>query len=257
MIFETHAHYDDEAFTADREELLLSLPQSGVGRIVNIGSSLLSCRNTLALMDRFPHVYCALGVHPSEVEELTDESFVWLERALQHPKCVAVGEIGLDYHYPDPTHDVQKKWFIRQMELAKSAKLPMVVHSREAAKDTMDLLKEYKASEIGGVVHCFSYSTEIAREVLQLGLLIGIGGILTFSNAKKLKEVVQYIPLDSIVVETDCPYLAPSPNRGQRNDSRNLTYVVRALAQIKGMNEQEVEKITWANACRLYRMQES
>jgi TatD DNase family protein len=163
--------------------------------------------------------------------------------------------MGLDYHYPDPKPDLQKKWFCRQLDLARQSGLPAVIHSREAAQDTLDILRAERAGEIGGVMHCFSYGKEIAKIVLDMGFYIGIGGVLTFTNGRKLKEAAEYIPIESIVLETDCPYLAPVPNRGKRNSSLNLSYVAEALAQIKHMTTDQVEEITWHNACRLYRQQ--
>jgi TatD DNase family protein len=253
MIYDTHAHYDDEAFKDDRDTLLKSLPQNGIGRVVNIGASLDSCAATLELAAQYPFIYTALGIHPSECEELTEDSIEWLRKQLNFEKCLAVGEMGLDYHYPDPAPVLQKKWFVRQLDLARQCSLPAVIHSREAAKDTIDILREERAGDIGGVMHCFSYGKEIAKIVLDMGFYIGIGGVLTFTNGKKLKEVAEYIPIESIVLETDCPYLAPVPNRGKRNSSLNLPYVVEALAQIKHITPDQVEEITWRNACRLYR----
>ncbi len=254
MIFETHAHYDDKAFEADREELLAALPQKGIGRVVNVGSSLDACRRTIALMERYPYLYGALGVHPSDSGELDEDSFAWLKEQCRLPKCVAVGEIGLDYYWDEPDRQTQKKWFVRQLRLAREVGLPVVIHSRDAAKDTIDILSEEKAEEVGGVIHCFSYTRESARIFLDMGFYLGIGGVLTFQNAKKLKEAVEVVPLDRIVLETDSPYLAPVPNRGKRNSSLNLPYVAEALAAIKGVSTEEVERVTWENACRLYRM---
>ncbi len=255
MIFETHAHYDDEAFNEDRARLVQELPAKGIGRVVNIGASLASCKKTLELMEAYPFIYGALGVHPSETAELTEDSFLWLKRRCAHPKCVAVGEIGLDYYWPEPDRDTQKKWFVRQLQLAKELKLPMVIHSRDAAMDTMEIMKEQHAEEIGGVVHCFSYTKETAAVFLEMGFYIGIGGVLTFKNAKKLKEAVEYIPIDRIVVETDSPYLAPEPNRGKRNSSLNIPYIIEEIARIKQMPSDKVEKITWENGNRLYRLE--
>ena len=185
MIFETHAHYDDEAFDPDRESLLEELQKGGIGRVVNIGASLKSCRSTLALMEKYPFVYGALGVHPSETAELSEEGILWLKEHCAHKKCVAVGEIGLDYHWPEPEKEVQKKWFIRQLELAKELNLPVVIHSREAAKDTVDIMKELNAGETGGIIHCFSYTKETAEIFLDMGFYFGIGGVVTFKNAKQ------------------------------------------------------------------------
>ena len=248
MIFETHAHYDDEAFSQDRDFLLNSMPEKGIGRIVNVGASIASCKTTIELMDKYPYIYGALGVHPSETAELTEENFLWLREQCNHKKCVAVGEIGLDYYWPEPDRETQKKWFIRQLNLAKEMQLPVVIHSRDAAQDTMEIMKKQHAEEIGGVIHCFSYTKETAAVFLDMGFYIGIGGVITFKNAKKLKEAVEFIPMDRIVVETDSPYLTPVPDRGKRNDSLHLPYIIEEIAKIKGLTPGQVEEITWQNA---------
>lgn len=253
-IFDTHAHYDDEAFDGDREELLKSLPRNGIAGVVNVGASLASCRRTIELTEKYDFIYGAIGVHPSETEELTEESFDWLREQCRLEKCVAVGETGLDYHWDEPEREIQKKWFARQLALAKELKLPVIVHSRDAARDTVDLMRAERAEEIGGVIHCYSYTKETARDFLEMGFYFGIGGVLTFKNARKLKEAVEYIPLDRIVLETDCPYLAPVPDRGGRNSSLNLPYVVTAMAQIKGISEEEIRAAAWENAHKLYRI---
>ena len=253
-IFDTHAHYDDEAFDPDRDELLRGLPENGIEKVVNVGASLASCRRTLELMNRYEHVYGALGVHPSETAELDEEALAWLRQQCQVEKCVAVGEIGLDYYWDEPDREVQKKWFVRQLGLARELKKPVIIHSRDAAKDTVDLMKAERASEIGGVVHGYSYTTETAKQFLDMGFYFGIGGVLTFQNARKLKEAAAYLPLDHIVLETDCPYLAPVPNRGKRNSSLYIPYVVTALAKLKGVEEDTVRQAAWENAHRLYRL---
>ncbi len=253
-IFDTHAHYDDEAFDEDREELLSQLPRQGIGRVVNVGASLASCKKCLALSETYGYIYAAIGVHPSETAELNEENFAELQKMCLHPRCVAVGEIGLDYHWPEPEAGIQKEWFVRQLALAREIEKPVVIHSREACQDTLDVMKAENCGEIGGVIHCYAYSKETAREYLDMGFFFGIGGVLTFKNARKLREAVEYLPLDSLVIETDCPYLAPEPNRGKRNSSLNLPYVVEKLSEIKGLPEEEIRRITWENACRLYRM---
>lgn len=253
-IFDTHAHYDDEAFDEDREELLSGLPTEGIGRVVNVGASLASCKKCVELSEKYDYIYTAIGVHPSETAELNEENFAWLKEQCRHPKCVAVGEIGLDYYWPEPDAKIQKEWFVRQLSLAKELKKPVVIHSRDACQDTLEIMKEQKCEEIGGVIHCYSYTKETAREYLERGFYFGIGGVLTFKNSKKLREAVEYLPLENIVIETDCPYLAPVPNRGKRNSSLNLPYVMEELAAIKGVTAQEIRQITWENACRLYRM---
>lgn len=252
MIFETHAHYDDEAFAEDREALLAELPGKGIGRVVNIGASLASCETTIKLMEKYPFIYGALGIHPSETAELNEENFAGLKAWCMHEKCVAVGEIGLDYHWPEPEREIQKKWFVRQLNLARELKLPVVIHSRDAAKDTVDIMKEQHAEELGGIIHCFAYTKETAEIFLDMGFYFGIGGVVTFKNAKKLKEAVEFIPLDRIVVETDSPYLAPEPNRGKRNNSLNLPYIIEEIAALKQVTREEVEQITWQNAVKIY-----
>lgn len=254
MIFDTHAHYDDEAFDADREAVLGSLKEAGIGAVVNVGASLESTKRTLALTEQYPFVYGAVGVHPSDSGELTEEDIRWLEGLTGREKVVAVGEIGLDYYWEEPEHEIQKKWFVRQLDLARKVKLPVIIHSRDAAKDTLDIMKAERGGEIGGVIHCFSYGKEIAREYLEMGFFLGIGGVVTFNNGKKLKEVVEYAPLEQLVLETDCPYLAPVPKRGKRNSSLNLPFVVEEIAALKGIAPEQVAEVTWENARRLYRL---
>lgn len=254
MIFESHAHYDDEEFDADREELLASLAAHGIGSVVNIGASLAGSEATVKLSEKYPFIYGAVGVHPSEVEELTEEGIARLRSLCGHEKVVAVGEMGLDYHYPEPDISLQKKWFERQLELAREVKLPVIIHSREAAKDTLDIMRALHAEEMGGVVHCFSYTRETAREYLNMDYYFGIGGVITFKNAKKLKEAVQYIPMDRILLETDSPYLAPEPHRGERNSSLNLPYVASAISELKGISYEEVVECTEENAKRLFNL---
>lgn len=252
MIIDTHVHYDDKAYTKDRDELLGSLNEHGIEAVVNISASIRTTKHTLALMERYPFVYGAVGVHPSDTSELNEEQMEWLKEVSSVPKVVAIGEIGLDYYWDEPDREVQKRWFIRQLDLARQSKLPVVIHSRDAAKDTLDIMKEQKAEEIGGVIHCFSYGVEIAAAYMDMGFYLGIGGVLTFNNARKLKEVVAYMPIERIVLETDCPYLAPAPNRGKRNSSLNLPYVVEAVSAIKGVPEAEVIRITNQNAKKMY-----
>lgn len=252
MIFDTHAHYDDKDFDQDRDELLSGLKAHGIEKVVNISANIQGVKDTLELLRQYPFIYGALGVHPSETEELNEEVMTWLEEMAGRPKVVAVGEIGLDYHWEEPGKEIQKHWFVRQLHLARKVHLPVVIHSRDAAKDTLDIMKEEKAEEIGGVIHCFSYGTEMAREYLSMGFYLGIGGVVTFTNAKKLKEVVNMAPMDRIVLETDCPYLAPVPNRGKRNSSLNLPYVIDAISQLKGISPEEVIAVTEENAKKLY-----
>ena len=254
MIFDTHAHYDDEAFDGDREELLSGLAAGGIGTVVNVGADMESTKTTIELTKRYPFIYGAAGVHPSSTAELDEEKFAELRVLAQSDKIVAIGEIGLDYYWEEPDKEIQKKWFVAQLDLARRLKLPVIIHSRDAAKDTLDIMKAEHGSDIGGVIHCFSYTKEMAREYLDMGFFLGIGGVLTFKNARKLVETVEYAPLDRLVLETDCPYLSPVPNRGKRNSSLNLTYVADQLAALKGVDRETVEKMTWDNARKLYRL---
>ena len=252
MIFDTHAHYDDDAFDEDRDELLSGMAAKNVEYIVNVGASMASSERSVKLAEKYPFVYAAVGVHPDEVGELDEEKFAKLREWTKHEKVKAVGEIGLDYYWDKEKHDLQKHWFMRQMELASEVKLPMIVHSREAAKDTLDMVIAAKPLNLSGIIHCYSYSVEQAREYLNMGYYIGIGGVVTFKNAKKLKEVAEYTPLSQIVLETDCPYLAPTPFRGKRNDSSKIAYVAEELAAIKQVPVEEVIRITNENGRRLY-----
>lgn len=253
MIIDTHAHYDDKQFDADREQLLKNLFASGIERIVNVGASIETSKTTIALANQYEQIYAAIGVHPNEVEELNESEMAWLKDSCSLEKVVAVGEIGLDYYYKEPERHIQKEWFDRQLSLAKEVNLPVIIHSRDAAADTLDIMKAANARDIGGVIHCFSYAKEMAREYLNMGFFLGIGGVVTFKNGKTLKEVVEYAPIDQIVLETDCPYLAPEPNRGTRNDSSNLKYVINQIADLKKLTYEEVVMRTNENARRLYR----
>ncbi|WMJ85335.1 TatD family hydrolase [Anaerocolumna sp. MB42-C2] len=252
MIFETHAHYDDEAFDDDRDSLLKSLYSEGIEYVVNVGASITTTVKTLELMKQYPFVYGAVGVHPSETAELNEENFKWLSESALLPKVVAIGEIGLDYYWDTPERTIQKEWFYRQMELAKELKLPAIIHSRDAAADTLTMIQSTDLKQTGGVIHCFSYGKEMAKSYLDMGFYLGIGGVVTFKNAKKLKEVVEYAPMEQLVLETDCPYLAPEPNRGKRNSSLNLIYVAKEIAKLKGISHEEVIAITEMNAKKMY-----
>jgi len=252
MIFESHAHYDDKAFNEDREELLNKIHGEGIETVINVSSDLGSVERTWELSKQYDYIYGAIGIHPSDVAELTEEKFLWLKEMAQKEKMVAVGEIGLDYYWPEPDHEVQKKWFVRQIELAKELNKPVIIHSRDAAADTLSILESQEAAGLQGVIHCYSYSKEMAKSFLKLGYYFGIGGVVTFSNAKKLVETVDFLPLDKILLETDCPYLAPVPNRGKRNSSLNLPYVATEIARIKGVSYETVVETTRKNARNLF-----
>jgi TatD DNase family protein len=252
MIFETHAHYEDEAFDIDREELLDRLPKQGIEYVVDVSSGLQTVDKVLALAEKNPYIYAAVGIHPSDTMELNEERFLWLKEKAKHPKSVAIGEIGLDYYWDTPDREIQKVWFERQMELAREVKRPLIIHSRDAANDTFGMMKEAKADSIGAIIHCFGYGVEQAKLYLNMGFYLGIGGVITFTNGKKLKEVVEYAPLEQLVLETDCPYLAPVPNRGKRNSSLYLPYIAQEIARIKQMDYDTVLKVTKENAKRFY-----
>ncbi|MBQ7428730.1 MAG: TatD family hydrolase [Butyrivibrio sp.] len=254
MIFDTHAHYDDEKFDEDRDELLKSLADAGVGTVVDAASTIDSCHQIIELIDKYPFLYGTLGIHPSECKDMTEDDLDWIRQQLKNPKIVAIGEIGLDYYWPEPDHDIQKKWFEKQLELAKETDMPVVIHSRDAAEDTLNMIKMAQLPPKTVDIHCFSYSKEIAREYLNMGYYLGVGGVVTFKNAKKLKEVVEYAPIENILLETDCPYLAPEPNRGKRNSSLNLEYIVDKIAELKNMDREDVISITEKNAQDFYRI---
>ncbi|MCI8508756.1 MAG: TatD family hydrolase [Lachnospiraceae bacterium] len=251
-IFDTHAHYDDRAFLGEQEFLLRQMHREGIEYIVNIGCSMESSRVITELVKQYDFLYGTAGVHPEDAGTMTEEDLAELEELCKADKILAIGEIGLDYHYDEPPKEIQKKWFVCQLDLAKRVKLPVVIHSRDAAKDTLDIMKAEHAGQTNGVIHCFSYGVELAREYLDMGYYIGIGGVVTFKNGRKLKEVAEYTPLDRIVLETDAPYLAPVPFRGKRNCSLYLRYVAEEIAGIKGISTEEVCEATFENAKRLY-----
>lgn len=251
MIFDSHAHYDAGKFDEDREELLASMQENGIGTIVNCGASLKSVTAVVELAERYPFMYAAVGLHPDEVGDLNEERFSFLREQCQKEKVVAVGEIGLDYYWDHEAHEIQKKWFIRQLNLARELDLPVIIHSRDAAEDTLKIMKEHGRG-LRGVIHCFSYSKELAEEYVKIGFYIGIGGVVTFKNGKKLKEVAAEIPLDRILLETDCPYLAPEPYRGKRNSSLYIPYIAEEIANLKGITYEEVVKQTEENGMRLF-----
>lgn len=260
MIIDTHVHYDDEAFDGDREELLASLRANGISCVLDIGSSAESLPKVRALAQKYDFIYGAVGLHPDEVGDLTEEVLASLRADMKNPKILAVGEIGLDYYWNKEAREIQKEAFRKQIRLAQEFVKPIIVHSREAAADTLEIVQEmYGPGTAGGnmerkgVMHCYSYAVEQARTYTRkLGFYLGIGGVVTFKNAKKLKEVVADTPIEYLVLETDCPYLAPVPFRGKRNSSLYLPYVVHEIAEIKGITENEVIKATEENARRLF-----
>lgn len=252
MIFDSHAHYDDEQFEEDRDELLLGMREAGIGGIINVGASLDGVKASQMLAEQYEDVYAAVGIHPDHVGALNEETLAWMESLCRKPKTVAVGEIGLDYYWDKEPHEVQKKWFLEQLELAKRTGLPVNIHSRDAAQETFEIMKSAHAGTTGGVIHCFSSSAQMALAYVKLGYYIGIGGVVTFKNARVMKEVAAAVPLDHIVIETDCPYLAPTPYRGKRNSSRYLPLVIAEIARIKEVVPEEVEQATYENVLRLF-----
>ena len=250
-IFDSHAHYDSHQFDEDREELMQIMEEQNIGTIVNSAADWESLTEVVELAEKYPFVYAAVGLHPDEVKVLDEEKFSFLKEQCQKDKVVAIGEIGLDYYWDNTPRDIQEKWFIRQLELARELDLPVIIHSRDAAEDTLRIMKQYGAG-LRGVIHCFSYSKELANEYVKMGFYIGIGGVVTFKNGKKLKEIVKEIPLERILLETDCPYLAPVPYRGKRNSSLYLPYVVQEIAELRGITGEEVVEQTEKNGKTLF-----
>ena len=263
-IFETHAHYDDEWYDEDRKELLSRLLDTEISFITNIGADIETSKNSVKLADEFERVLAVVGVHPDNIdcmEALPEKEGIEILRNLaKHPKVVAIGEIGLDYFEREPeeknkaVRDGQKYWFLEQLKLAKELNKPVVIHSRDAAEDTYNELKDFGYNK--GVIHCYSYSPEMAERFVKLGFYIGIGGVVTFKNAKKTKETVRRIGLEHIVLETDSPYLAPVPFRGKRNDSGNIKYIVEEIAGLLGISKEKVIETTFNNAVKLYELED-
>ena len=254
MIFESHTHLDDRAFDEDREEIIAKLKESEVKYIMNISAGLSSAKTSMELARKYDFIYTSIGVHPCETEELNEDNFLEIISYLKEDKVKAIGEIGLDYYWNEPKREIQQYWFRRQLKLAHEYDYPVIIHSRDAAFDTYQIMKEEKAEDLKGVIHCYSYTKETARNFLNWNYYFGIGGVITFQNAKKLKEAVEYIPLENIVLETDSPYLSPVPYRGKRNSPLNLPLIADTIAEIKKVTSDEVKRITTENAKRLYRL---
>lgn len=248
-IFDSHAHYDDHRFDGDRDALLNSLKAKGVGTVLNCGADLEGCRASIALAQQYDFIYAAVGIHPSDADTCDAAAVDALREMTGHAKVVAIGEIGLDYHYLDCDKAQQRLAFLEQMKLAEELGLPIIVHTRDAIADTIACMKDYCGT---GVFHCFSETAEVARQLLKKDFYFGFGGVLTFRNARKAVESVQLIPLERLLIETDCPYMAPEPYRGQRNDSSLLTWVVQRMAAIKEVSPEEVIRVTRCNAERLF-----
>ncbi len=249
-IFDSHAHYDDEAFDADRDDLLAALPTRGVGAVINAATDPVSAHRCLRMAAKYPYMYAAVGIHPEAVGRATDDWLTSLAYLAREPKAVAIGEIGLDYHYDDAVpREEQRAWFRRQLALAGEMNLPVIVHDRDAHEDTLALLREYRPR---GVVHCFSGSVEMMREVVDLGMYIGLGGATTFKNAKRPAAVAAAVPADRLLLETDAPYMAPEPCRGRRCDSSLIVHTAARIAEIRGTDTDKLLEITYANAARLF-----
>ncbi len=251
MIFDSHAHYDDGRFDSDRDTLLRSMLGNTVCGIVQCATDPDSVQRAVELAQTYDGIYAAVGFHPENLEGLQNADLETCRTLLSHPKVVAVGEIGLDYYWDSSPRPVQQEWFMRQMTMANEAHMPVIVHDRDAHEDTLQLLKEAKPQ---GVLHAFSGSVEMAKEVLKLGMYIGLGGVVTFKNARKTVEVAEMIPLDRLLLETDAPYMSPEPMRGRRNDSTHIRFVAEKIAQIRGMDTDELLRITAENAKRLFRI---
>lgn len=252
MLFDSHAHYDDEKYTKDRYEVIGRAHEQGVSYILNASSDIASSVESISLSQELDYVYAAVGVHPHNVGEINDNTITTLADFAENKKVVAIGEIGLDYYYDNYPREAQKYWFARQINLAKNVKLPIIVHSRDAHEEVLNIIKNERASEVGGVFHCFAGSVEMAKILLNHNFYISIGGVVTFKNAKTILDVAAYVPNDRLLIETDCPYLTPEPHRGKRNDSGYLYLVAEKIAEIKGLSFQEVAQMTTENGKRLF-----
>lgn len=254
MLFDTHAHYDDDKFETDRNYTIEKAYESGVSYIINAATDISSTIESISLAQEYEYVYAAVGTHPHHVEEMNEKSLELFADFASDPKVVAIGEIGLDYYYDNSPRELQRYWFAQQIKLALKLGLPIVIHDRDAHEDTMKIVKEERAWEAGGVFHCFSGSLETARELFKMGFYISLGGAVTFKNARRAVEVVESMPLDRLLLETDCPYMTPEPFRGKRNDSSRLFLVAEKIAAIRGVPVEEIAEITTQNAKRLFKI---
>ncbi len=254
MLFDSHCHVDDEAYAADRSELIEGLPGKGIDLIMEIGADMESSRRATVLAKRYSFIYAAVGVHPHDSKEMTEKDIEELALLATEPKVKAIGEIGLDYHYPDTHKPSQKKWFQRQMELAMELSMPVIIHDRDSHADCLDIIRKFDIKKSGGVMHCFSGSVEMAKEVIKMGMVISLGGPVTFKNARYSVDVAREIPLDKILIETDSPYLAPEPLRGKRNSPEYVRYIAEKIAEIKGETFETVARVTKENAMKLFKI---
>ena len=254
MLFDSHCHVDDDSYDNDRSELIESLSQKGIDLIMEIGADMGSSRRAAVLAKRYPFIYAAVGVHPHDTRNMTEEDIEELALLASEPKVKAIGEIGLDYHYPDTHKPSQKKWFERQMQLTMDLSMPFIIHDRESHADCLEILRKFDIKRVGGVMHCFSGSVEMAKEVIKLGMVISLGGPVTFKNARHSVDVAKEIPLDKILIETDSPYLAPEPLRGKRNSPEYVRFVAEKIAEIKGETFETVARVTKENAMKLFKI---
>jgi TatD DNase family protein len=252
MLFDTHAHLNADQYKEDLDEVMERAKEAGVSNIVVVGFDTQTINRAMDLAEAHDHIYACVGWHPVDAIDMTDEDLKWIEELASHPKVVAIGEMGLDYHWDKSPHDIQKEVFRKQIRLAKKVKLPIVIHNRDATADIVEILREEGAAEVGGIMHCFSGSVEIAKECLDMNFYISLGGPVTFKNAKKPKEVALEVPLDKLLIETDCPYLTPHPYRGQRNEPSYVKLVAEEIAEIKGISFEEIARATSDNAKKIF-----
>ncbi|MSU00571.1 TatD family hydrolase [Tissierella pigra] len=254
MLIDSHAHLDDPRFDNDRDKLINSLKDNGVEIVINIGADLQTSISSVSLAEKYDNIYAAIGVHPHSAKEVDNSTIEVLRTFAKRDKVVAIGEIGLDYYYDNSPRDIQRKWFIEQLNLAKELNLPVVIHTRDAAQETFDILKEAQDGSLRGVLHCYSGSVEMAMEYIKMGFYISLGGPVTFKNAKVSKEVAKNIPLDKLLIETDCPYLTPEPYRGKRNEPVYVRYVAGTIAELRGITYEELERTTNRNTKDLFKI---
>lgn len=252
MLFDTHVHLNDDQFNDDLEEVIERAKEAGVEHMVVVGFNRGTIERALQIADEYDFIYASVGWHPVDAIDMKEEDLVWLEEQARRPKVVAFGEIGLDYHWDKSPKNIQQKVFRKQIRLAKKLHLPLIIHNREATEDIVKILKEEDAREVGGIMHCFSGSAEVAKECLALNFYISLGGPVTFKNAKKPKKVAEEIPLDRLLIETDCPYLAPHPYRGKRNEPAYVKLVAEQIAELKGISYEEAARVTTENARKLF-----
>lgn len=252
MLFDTHVHLNDEQFNEDLQEVIERAKEAGVSYMVVVGFNRQTIERAISLVEEYDFLYASIGWHPVDAIDMTDEDLAWIEEMAAHPKVVALGEMGLDYHWDKSPHDVQKEVFRRQISLAKKLKLPIIIHNRDATEDVVQILREENAEEVGGIMHCFSGSAETAKECVEMNFHISLGGPVTFKNAKKPKKVAMEVPLERLLIETDCPYLAPHPYRGKRNEPAHVKLVAEQIAELKEISYEEVAKKTTENAMKLF-----